>query len=195
MNNAFKKQIIQKAREYWDNNQPLQAGRAIFECIPINRRHLWAYEILNIAYSYFPKGPKIEAVLEFAKFPEKWGEGKNGRSRDAHRIVDEVNHRQDDPIIFHLATQVGKIVYTAQQYPAPFDHSAGFRIAEILKQIVQQVSDREFEAKAWSTLANEDFIVLEEPVMCHPDCPTCTLDGLTPMSKIIPQRFVRKNKS
>ena len=188
MEKALKQQIIEKASAYWNSNEARQTGVIIFETILVNRRHVWAYEILKLAYSHFPKDQRVEAVLEFAEHPQKWGKGRDSRhSREAHRIVDEVNHRYDYPIIFRLATQVGKIVYTAQQYPAPFDHSAGWEIAEILKQIVQQLNDREFEIQAWSTLANESFIELEEPVMCHPACPTCMMNGLTLTSEAIPQ--------
>ena len=188
MEKALRQQIIEKASAYWNSDEARQAGVTIFETIPINRRHTWAYEILKLAYSHFPKDHRLDAVLEFAERPEKWGAGRDSRhSPDAHRIVDEVNYRYDYPIIFRLATQVGKIVYTAQQYPAPFDHSAGWEIAEILKQIVQQLNDREFEIQAWSTLVNESFMELEEPVMCHPACPTCTMNGLTPRSGPIPQ--------
>ena len=193
MEKALRQQIIERAFAYWNSNEARQAGVIIFETIPVNRRPVWAYEILKLAYLQFSKDHRIDAVLEFAAHPERWGEGRDSRqSPDAHRIVDEVNYRYDYPIIFRLATQVGKIVYTAQQYPAPFDHSAGWEIAEILKQITQQLNNRGFEVEAWSTLANEGFIELEEPVMCHPACPTCTLNGLTPMSKTRPQRCVRK---
>ena len=188
MEKELRQQIIEKALAYWNSNEARLAGVTIFETIPVNRRHTWAYEILKLAYMQFPKDPRIDTVLEFAQHPEKWGEGKDSqRPPEAHRIVDEVNRHYDYPIIFRLATQIGKIVYTAQQYPAPFDHSARWEIAEILKQIVQQLGDHQFEVLAWSTLANESFIELEKPVMCHPACPTCTMNGLTPMSKTMPQ--------
>ena len=135
----------------------------------------------------------IEAVLEFARHPEHWGEGKEGHYDEAHRIVVEVNRQYDNPLIFQLATQVGKIVYTAQQYPAPFDHSAGWKIAETLKRIVQKIDTGKFAGRAWAALANEEFIVLEKPVMCHPACPMCTMNGLTALSEKIPGRFVKKN--
>ena len=195
MNDAFRQQIIQKAWDCWDTNQSFQAGRVIFECIPVNLRHAWSYEILNFAYPHFPRDPKIETVLDFAKHPENWGQGKDGRELEAHCIVRNVNGYGQDDLIFRLAAQVGKIVYTAQQYPAPFDHSAGYKVAEVLKQIVQQVNDQGFGTNAWSTLANEDFILLEEAVMCHPACPTCIANGLTPINKKISQRFVQKGES
>jgi len=180
MEKALKQQIIERASVYWKSNQARQTGVVLFETIPVNRRHAWAYEILKLAYSHFPKDPRIDAVLAFAEHPERWGDGRDSRlSREAHRMVDEVNRDYNYPIIFHLATQVGKIVYTAQQYPGLFDHSAGWEIAEVLKQIAQQLDNHEFEVQAWSALANESFIELEEPVMCHPACPTCTMNRLT----------------
>ncbi|MFZ6028181.1 MAG: hypothetical protein ACOYYS_10750 [Chloroflexota bacterium] len=164
MHDELRNQVIEKARAFWDNDQPLQAGAQIFERIPIDRWHVWAYGILKLACSYFPKDAAIETVLEFAEHPEKWGYGREGRTHDAHRIVDTANRRNADPIIFQLATQVGKVVYTAQQYPAPFDHGAGWEIAAVLKQIVQSRNDTEFEKLAWAALANRDFINLEKPV-------------------------------
>lgn len=173
----LRNQVIEKARAFWDSDQPLQAGAEIFEHIPIDQRHVWAYGILKLACSYFPKDAAIEAVLEFAEHPEKWGYGKDGRAHEAHRIVDAVNHRNADLIIFQLAVQVGKVVYTAQQYPAPFDHGAGWEIAAVLKQIVRSRNDSEFEKLAWATLANRDFISLEKLVACHPGCPVCMEKG------------------
>ncbi|MFZ6028557.1 MAG: hypothetical protein ACOYYS_12645 [Chloroflexota bacterium] len=145
----------------------------------LDQRHVWAYGILKLACSCFPKAEAVETALEFAEYPEKWGYGKDGRAHDAHRIVDAVNPRGDTPIIFQLATQVGKVVYTAQQYPAPFDHGAGWEIAAVLKQIVLSRNDSEFEKLAWATLANRDFISLEKLVACHPGCPIC-------ISKVVP---------
>lgn len=173
MDDSQKQQVVQKALEFWENGQPFQAGGAIFECIPLDKRHLWAFSILNFSYSIYPKNTDIEAVLEFAEHPEKW----NQHVHEAHKIVDKVNHIGDP--IFGLATQVGKIVYTAQQFPAPFDHSAGWEIAVCLKQIVSQKNEVEFTSKAWSVLANPSFIILDKPIMCHPGCPTCLMNSLT----------------
>ena len=172
MNDLQKQQVIQKALEFWENGQSFQAGGTIFECVPLDKRHLWAFSILNFAYPLYPPDIDIEAVLEFAEHPEKW----NQRVYEAHKIVDKVNHISNP--ILGLATQVGKIVYTAQQFPAPFDHSAGWEIAKYLKEIVLQRNEVEFTSKAWSVLANPSFIILDEPIMCHPNCPTCLMNGL-----------------
>jgi hypothetical protein len=178
MDAIVRKQIIEKAFAHWTSGQPLDAGRLIFESIPVSRRHSWAYEILKLASTRFPVDARIDAILEFASHPENWGKGRNGRYRDAHRLVDKVNNRFESSLIFQLATQVGKIVYTSQQYPAPFDHSAGWEIANVIWQIVQQLNDPAFKAEAWSKFADEMYLVLEEPVMCHPGCPICRVNGV-----------------
>ena len=79
---------------------------------------------------------------------------------------------------FNNHEHFGKIVYTAQQFPAPFDHSAGWEIAKYLKEIVLQRNEVECTLKAWSILANPSFIILDKPIMCHPNCPTCLMNGL-----------------
>ena len=67
-------------------------------------------------------------------------------------------------MIFTLASNVGKVVYNAQGYPAPFDYDAGWEIVATLMQIVQGVNDAEFEAKAWSVLCTEKYVKLETPM-------------------------------
>jgi len=178
MDGIRRQQRVQEARDYWDDEQPFQAGRVLFESIPVETRHLWAYNILHLAYPYFPRDCKIEAVLEFAKDPMRWGSTPDGNYEAARSLVDAVNGCQLDPLILRLAAQAGKIAYTAQQFPSPFDHFSGWKIATVLWQIVHQARDYEFTTQAWSTLANAEFILLEEPVMCHPDCPTCGANGL-----------------
>ena len=190
MDTSFKQQILQRARDFWDDGQPYQTGKVIFECIPVDRRHVWAYDILNLAYPYFARDPRVDALLEFARDPLNWGVGQGGRDLEAHRIVCDVNTHQN--LIFCLAAQAGKIVYTAQQYPAPFDHAAGWKIAVALWQIDRKLCDHEFDAQAWSILANQALILLEQPMMCHPACPSCTANGLTPMSKQIAHSSIQR---
>lgn len=189
MEESLKRQVVHEAQELWNAGHSLEAGKLIFEHIPREHRPAWAAGVLEIARGYFPPSREIEAVLEFAKNPDRWGKGEEGRWREAHRIIDAVNnfpYLPPEPFpqtIVTLAKNVGKVVYNAQGYPAPFDHDAGWEIAETLKQIVQGVNDAEFTARAWATLCCERYIELEAPIMCHPACPVCYVNGLTPMSK------------
>ncbi len=175
MDDLQRQQIVRKALGLWKNEQPLQAGGIIFECIPVDMRYLWAFDILKFAYSLYPQNIEIDKVLEFAEHPEKWKEGRE-KLLEAHRIVDNVNH--SDELILQVATQAGKIIYTSQQFPAPFDHVAGWKIVEYLKEIVRDKKDELLEEKAWEILTNPKYLLLDAPVMCHPNCPSCLNNDL-----------------
>ncbi len=179
MNELQKDQRVERARRYWRSGRPLEAGQTIFESVPVSLRHQWAYNILQLAYARFPHDADVEAVLAFAQSPNRWGFGRNSSHHEAHWIVTNVNDHGPE-LIRCLAAQVGKIVYTAQQYPAPFDHSAGWSLAVVLKQLITEIGDKEFEALSWNTLTNKQFILLENPVFCHPGCPVCLVNGLLP---------------
>lgn len=178
MKKTHQQQIMREAYQYWITDRPLIAGSLIFESVPVEKRHQWAAEILEFVYLHLPSLLEVDQLLEFAKNPNKWGEGKEGDYHHAHQLVDMVNQRETP--LMALATQVGKVVYTAQQFPAPFDHSAGAKIATVLKKITQQINTIEFEQEAWKRLCDERFIKLEQLVMCHPACPVCRQNGLVP---------------
>jgi hypothetical protein len=171
-----KQKIISDARTFWDNEHLLEAGKLIFESIPVELRHVWAASILEFAYAHFPAVPEIDAILEYARNPDKWSVGKESKYLAARQLVNAVNLH--DNSLFELATQVGKVVYTAQQYPTPFDHSAGWQIAVALKRLAEQIIDPGLEERAWSILCNQSLLELETPVMCHPGCPLCWQNGL-----------------
>jgi len=184
MDAATKKQIVKNAQELWDAGNGLEAGKLIFETIPREKRGKWAVNVLKLAYKHFPLADEIDAVIEFAENTEQWGIDLKKQGRAAHEIVDKVNrHPYQTPfpfpkLIYALATNVGKVTYNAYLYGAPFDHSAGWEIANILHQIVLALNNHEFSEKAWGTLCNETFIMLDSPIMCHPYCPICYANGL-----------------
>ena len=170
MDESMRQKIVWEAQELWRVGRALDAGKLIFERIPIEYLAEWSANILEIALDHFPTSPDIQAVLEFAKHPDAFGKGVDGKWREAHAIIDEVNrlpYLLPEPfpqVIFTLATNVGKVVYNAQGYPAPFDYDAGWEIVATLMQIIQGVHDPEFEAKAWSVLCAEKYMKLETPM-------------------------------
>ena len=169
MDEPVRQKIVWEAQELWRAGRARDAGKLVFESIPIEHLAEWSANILEIALDHFPASPDIQAVLEFAKHPDDFGKGIEGKAREAHAIVDEVNRfpyllPQPFPqMIFTLATNVGKVIYNVQRYPAPFDYNAGWEIVATLLQIVQGVNDAEFEAQAWSVLCSEKYMKLETP--------------------------------
>ena len=170
MDEASRQKIVSEAQELSRTGRALEAGKLIFEHIPTDHLAQWSANILEIALDHFLTSPDIQAVLEFAKHPDVFGNGIDDKWREAHAIIDEVNrfpYLLPEPfpqLVFRLATNVGKVVYNAQGYPAPFDYDAGWEVVAILIQIVQGVRDPKFEAKAWSVLCAEKYMKLDTPM-------------------------------
>lgn len=170
-------QTLHQARQHWDDDQPVEAGRIIFETISVADRHRWASRILELVLPYFAHSPNVLNVQDFAREPDKWGRGRDSQWQEALQMVRTVGQDIVSPVQ-QLAYLVGKVVYTAQGYPAPFDHAAGWEIAAALKKVIEDVGDESFAAAVWDTLCDKTLITLETPVMCHPACPVCNQIGL-----------------
>ena len=186
MNNLQKQQLSQEAQKLWQTNQAYEASKLIFEHIPREDRATWAGNILKAAYPHFPLAPDIEAVIQFTENANNWSQE---RQKEAMQIVDTVNRFSKRPpipfpqLIYNLAAMVGKITYNAQHFPAPYDHNAGWKIGEILKQIAQGIDSQKFEENAWKQLCNEQFLELDQPIICHPACPICYYNSESLLSK------------
>jgi hypothetical protein len=175
-----KRQIIDEAWTYWQSGEPLRAGMIIFEHLPLKNRPSWAADLLGIAYYHFPDVPEVDAVVEFARYPGDW---YPLRYREAHMIFDRVrqlslqvnNFDSDEKDLLRLAEYTAKITYTSRQYPAPFDHNAGWYIVQELHSIVKRLALDEDAIRAKVT--GERFSFLAEPICCHPACPLCQRHG------------------
>lgn len=169
MDETFTKRIVREAKEQWDADHALEAGRLIFERIPQKQWAAWGVGILEIVQCLVPPSPDIEAVVELAKRPASTNPENEEEWRAAHEIVDTVNslhYELTDPRakrVFTLVKDVAKVVYNSRGYPAWFDYDAGWKIADDLKQIVYDTKDAEFERQAWAALCNEEFIQLKVP--------------------------------
>jgi len=173
MDETFTKRIVREAKEQWDAGHALEAGRLIFERIPQKQWAVWGVSILELVQSLVPPSPEIEAVVELAKRPASTNPENEDEWRAAHEIVDAVNNLHyeltDPPAkrVFTLAKDVAKVVFNSRGYPAGFDYDAGWKIAEDLKQIIDNAKDAEFEKRAWAVLCNEEFIQLKVPPWYH----------------------------
>ncbi len=176
MDDLQKREIIERAKAYWDNNSPLKTGLIIFERIPLEFRPVWAADILAFVYPHLTPMPEVTAALEFASQPDQW---PLSRSSEAHRIFVNISWQQGEFADFYsveaqileLAKHMAGITYTARQYPAPFDHHRGWSIVEQLHNITKQIPLD--EVKAWEIVANERYILLDAPISCNPGCPIC----------------------
>jgi len=176
---VLKHQILQRTRDYWDAGDFLEAGISLFERIPRKHRSTWATNLLKVVYDYSLPSAQIEAVIDFGNNPKQWMDESTDRYREAHAIVEEVNELHfvtEEPLsqaIFTLTKNVGKVIYNAYGYRAPFDHSAGWEIAGDINRVIVLVNDADFSTRVLSVLFDKNYIELEFPIECSNGCPVC----------------------
>jgi len=178
MDDIQKRQIVTEAKAFWDRGYPQKAGMLIFERIALEHRANWAANILVFAYRHIDPIPEIDTVLQFAKHPDLWSRDQRN---EAHGIFDAVYTRTTRlserdlfvGLVSQLAEHTAAIAYTSTQKWDCFDHSRGWDIADVLSKNIKYLQLD--EAVAWQTLANERYILLDEPIICHRGCPICQL--------------------
>jgi len=181
MNDEHQSQIIARAKAHWDAGIHALAGSRVFEHIPLTHCPIWAANLLQAVYQHIPPVPEVTAVLEFGWLPEQW---PRFRAREAHEIFDAVrriNNMADVETvqhqIFDLAEDAAGVIYTARQYPAPFDYERGWRIVERYYRVVQRLSlDM---SQAWDIVADKRYILqdLDASFRCTIGCPLCNAEA------------------
>jgi len=151
----MKQRATDKAKELWNAGRALEAGRLLYERIPVELRPAWAAKILALACNYIPAIPEVEAVLEITSDPSRWPE-----AREAFSAVRKLTLRAKDPLyeaVLILAENVAKVIYNSSGHLPFFDHDSGWWIAQNLKDVIDRVNDTEFALDAWSILSSEEF--------------------------------------
>jgi len=166
------------ARHSWDSDAPYQAGRAIFEYIPIPDRRRWAADMVEIVYPLIPPSPVIEAVLDLARQDARW----EGADHPLHLPVQQVvyavraalhaDHEVQETILA-LIYNAAKAICNSR-YPAVlFDHDAAWRVVVYAKALVSQLQQPGLAERLWLAISNRHYIQLDDPQPCHPGCPFC----------------------
>ena len=155
--------LFHRAAMCWNEKQPLEAGRLIFENLPTEVRPSWAASVLRLVLArsgiHFPV---LEQVLHTADHEDMWKNGHRVFStlRAAVMNIDEVERARDLTddqkllrSILSLAELVAKVTYNATHPPDEFDEDSGWWIAACLRGFVDhRWKDKEFSNAAWSTL-------------------------------------------
>jgi hypothetical protein len=156
---------LQLARDYWQSGQLVEAGRLIYDNLPVEARPAWAARILRLVLD------KSEAdrssflrILDTAKHPPWWANGHRcfDLLRDESLGIDELRRkralRNDEDLLARLlwlAELVAKVTYNAVDPPDPFDEDAGWFIATSLRGFVDMWQDEEFSKAAWLALCSD----------------------------------------
>ncbi|HEY1014360.1 MAG TPA: hypothetical protein VGE07_16725, partial [Herpetosiphonaceae bacterium] len=166
--------LFDNAALLWACGQATAAGVLLFEHTPRTQRAAWAAAILRVVVPLLPPDPAVAAVLAFASAPDAWGAGAEGNYPAAHHLVATIAcspARTPEAQMRQLAVAVGKVAYTAQQYPAPFDHAAGWEVVGHAWTLSTLLAHPGVERRLWRCAADPAVVTLTAPVRCHPSCP------------------------
>lgn len=158
------KEYQSRLSEYWQSGKPLDAGRLIFENLPVEVRPKWASRILELVVKRTGiRSPAIERVLHIAGDPNEWSEAHAAFSFVRTSVLEMIRAgiRSDDQMLFlqvlGLAELVAKVLYNSINPPDEFDLESGWSIAESLKHILDLLKDPEFSRIMWSVLCFEEM--------------------------------------
>jgi hypothetical protein len=157
------KQALAKATEDWEAGRTEQAGRLIFENIPVDDRVPWASSILEFVVNRTGlKIPAIDDCLSVAKRPVKWTKAKEifNALRAVTLQLEKTKSRTKQQDIrlgqVLLAELVAKIIYNETDPLGPFDEDSGWWIAPNLKYCLDLIGDDEFSRLMWNKLVLEE---------------------------------------
>jgi len=153
---------LERAREYWQGGQPVEAGRLIHDNLPAEARPAWAATILRLVLDRSGTDRShFERILYTADHPRQWANGHRcfDLLRDETLKCDDLRRRgrlTTDQEMFasllSLAELVAKVTYNAVDPPDEFDEDSGWWIAVSLRAFVEMWNDAKFSEAAWSAL-------------------------------------------
>jgi hypothetical protein len=157
---------LERAREYWKGGKPLEAGRLLYDNLPVEARPAWAVRILRLVLdrsgldrSHFGR------ILYTADHPRQWANGhrcfdlirQETLKCDELRRMGRLTKEQElFASLLSLAELVAKVTYNAVDPPDEFDEDSGWWIAASLRGFVDRWKNEEFSKAAWSALCCEE---------------------------------------
>jgi len=154
-----KESDLKEAAAFWDNGQPLEAGRIIFENLAAEKRPKWAARLLDVVVEWSgSQVAPIEQLRNIAMDRQKWQFAHKAFSiiRDATLELERERNRSNDQAFLlsqlYLAENVAKVIYNATNPPDEFDEDSGCWIARCLRDCVDRTHNDEFAKAAWIAL-------------------------------------------
>jgi hypothetical protein len=161
--------MLSKAGSHWKKGQALEAGKLIFESLPVRERPQWAARVLRLVLDRTGvTSQPIERAISITNSPNDWGKAHDVFSalREATLELLELKARtpQQALLLSHLglAELVAKVTYNSTSPPDEFDEDSGWWIAPCLKDILDMVNDKKFSAAMWSALSADEVSDLRE---------------------------------
>jgi hypothetical protein len=156
---------LKQAAELWANGKPLEAGRLVYENLPVEERPKWAARILKLILGKSGiQSSQLDKLLDIANNKHLWKEGHSvfDSIRDSTLQLDELRRTRklsvDETLqnsVLSFAELVAKVVYNATNPPDEFDEDSGWWIAACLRGFVDnRWTDEAFEKEAWESLSS-----------------------------------------
>ena len=176
--------IVSNAKNLWDGDEKGKSIDILYEAIPLDLRPKWLTEILLSVQMLIPDLATLDEIIKLSEQDIDWNE------ISPHEIlyaIEEAGGTQDSGSVYHihlLAYYVGKQIVNVKGYQAPFDHINLFLVPHEMEQIAKLIDDDGTLLQSmWEILSNLEFIQLEEPIMCNPNCVLCIMrSGKQPFS-------------
>jgi hypothetical protein len=146
------------ANERWCRGDALAAGRMIYERLDASGRPGWADGVLGVCCAELTTVPlAVRAARHIARSTERWHEAHAAFQRIRQltlaaetrcSVATSLEHG-----LLYLAENVAKVTYNASGSRAPFDHDAGWWVAQNARWFVEHAEDAELETRVWAALA------------------------------------------
>ena len=154
---------LERAAEYWQDGQALEAGRVIFENLPMETRPKWASRILGLVVERSSVDlPQFQHILDIANHTNEWKKAHKTFEtiRFATLNLENKQYRSKDQTMLlchlYLAELVAKVIYNSTDPPDAFDEDSGWWIPVCLKDILDLLKDGEFSKSMWLALCWRD---------------------------------------
>jgi hypothetical protein len=157
---------LERAREYWNGGQSVEAGRLLHDNLPVEARPAWAVRMLRLVLDRSGADRShFERILYTADHPSQWANGhrcfdliraETLKCEDLRRRGSLTNDHEIFASLLSLAELVAKVTYNAVDPPDEFDEDSGWYIAASLRGFVELWKDDEFSKAAWSALCCEE---------------------------------------
>jgi|ERR1017187_7658949 hypothetical protein len=144
-----------EAYDHWISGEAILAGKIVYEQLPVQERPLWAARLLGRCAKLIPSVAAVEKTVEVALTPNLWPNARE--AFDAVRALSSKDERKQTPSALYaqvllLAENTAKVSYNATGLSAPYDHNAGWKVVQVVRQIVDRVAKPEFETEVWNLI-------------------------------------------
>ncbi len=145
-----------KIRELWFSGAGLEAGKLIFEAIPVADTPRWAAIVLQLCCSQSKPPKEVATIYRYALRRRKWKQANGLLNKlRARTLKYERSPTHPDPLygaLLYVSEAVAKITYNASGEPAPFDADSGCWLSESLRRFSELTQSKVFQEAAFNLL-------------------------------------------